>query len=313
MRREPQQSLRIRTIEHLGHRVGVPVKELESVMARHADLYSTFPKKCSNGKIRQLFVADSRLRTVLVGIKKLLREVAVPKEIIGGRPGGTLTAFALPHARRPFVMEMDIKGFYPNTKPDQVRSLFEDGLRCTSSVADLLTGLTTAQNQLPQGFNTSCDIGNLLLRPCVRRLAGLCEKQGFSLTVWVDNIVFSGDGRLPGFKRHVCEIVEKCGFTVGRCVSMPHSKPQTVCGITVNDGLSVRRATRREIEEAVLATIGAVGDGDLCRVCPRNARRLRQKLRGRIQSVRNVNPSQARHLERLFTQLRGVGWDCVCE
>jgi len=302
----PLRTLRIRHPEHLAHRLRLPLAMLQDVAEKHPTLYKTYDKNIG-GKIRHLFDPNDRLHTALIAIKRLLRELAVPPEIVGGRPGRTLRQFAQPHVDKPWILEMDIKNFYPSVRQKWVYNMFLCDLRCSEPVAALLTRITTAEDHLPQGFNTSTDIGNLMIRECTTRLADLADQQGFALTIWIDNIVMSGEHYPLKVKNTAERIIGQYGFALNEPELVPNSKPQTICGVTVNTTLSAERSKRELLE----ATIQEINAGRICAVCAGDANLFRQHLRGKIEAVAQINRRQGRRLRHMLNTAL-ANWNCRC-
>lgn len=301
-------TLRIRTLDHLALRLCLDLRFLQDVAHNLSDHYTPFNKQIGS-KERRLFKAHNRLRLILVQIKMLLRELYMPENIIGGRPGGTIRKFARVHVNKPLLLELDIRNFYPSTAPRRVCQLFHDELECSPEVADLLTRLTTAEDQLPQGFNTSCDIGNLIIRRCVKRLAGLARQHDFDFTVWVDNFVLSGPGHLRQLEKSAVSIMEESGFEVRKKL-LPHWRPQTICGATVNSTVSFSK--RKRIE----ADIQAIVEGQTCTVCNGNAEAFRRGIEARIGATKGLfNSRQGRKLKYRYRThaLPHLDRDCRCD
>ncbi len=302
----PLRTLRIRHPEHLAHRLGLPLPMLQDVAEKHSRLYKTYDKNIG-GKTRHLFDPNESLRTVLIAIKCLLRELAIPPEIIGGRPGRNVRQFAEVHVNKPWILKLDIRNFYPSVRQRWVYNMFLRDLRCSQPVAALLTGITTAEDHLPQGFNTSTDIGNLMIRECTTRLADLADQQGFALTIWIDNIVMSGEHYPLKLKNTAERIIGQYGFALNEPELVPNSKPQTICGVTVNTTLSAERSKRELLE----ATIQEINAGRICAVCERDAGRLRQSLLSKIGAVGQIKRQQARKLRHMLNTAR-ANWACRC-
>ncbi len=129
------------------------LQEIANAMENH---YHTF-EKYSSGKLRKFYVPHNQLRHALLAIRRLVREVQFPKEIIGGRKGARLVDFARPHVRRPCILKLDVKNFFPSIGHKLVYHTFVDRLDCAPDVGRLLTRLVTADCHVPQGFHTSTD------------------------------------------------------------------------------------------------------------------------------------------------------------
>lgn len=268
--------------------------------------YRSFDKLIGR-KTRHLFDPDKLLREVSAGIKDLLREVPVPSVVIGGRPGSTLKRFAAPHVGKPCLLKLDIRNFYPSVSHTRIYRLFTDELGCSPDVARVLTRLTSAEGQLPQGFKTSTDIGNLLIRGLATRLDGLARQHDSDLTVWIDNVVLSGPHHLAQLRPLAVDIFRQEGFACSEADVVPCTQRQTICGVTVNTTLS---SDRSKLEQT-RSTVQCIAEGNMCAVCDGDASKLRSQLVGRINHFRRISPRQG---SRLAHQLRSarISWSCRC-
>ena len=246
-------------------------------------------------------------------IKQLLQGEPLPDAFVGGIPRKTLRDFALPHVGHPWVLQLDIKDFYPSVNHFRVYDLFRNKLRCSPDVARLLTRLTTAERQLPQGFNTSTVIDNLLLRECIERLTGVAASYSLNLSVWIDNIVLSGGDVLVELQPEIVGIIREYGFSLHENAPVPRTEEQTICGVTVNTVMSYHKTKRNLIK----AMIAAIREGNICAVCDGDARKLRRQVVGRVSSVRQVHHRQHWTLKRSLSRVlrRGddrINWGCRC-
>lgn len=290
-------SLNLQCLRHLAQRVGLPLSTLTAARDH-------LPASCRHRQIpgnhqpREIYWAPSGslLHEVHRRLKVMLSAVTLPREIMGGRPRRQLRDFARPHIGKPVVIEIDIQNFYPSISRAMVRQMLAEELACSLEVADLMANLTTIDGAVPHGFQTSTHIANLLLRPVVLRLRGISRQHGASLTVWGDNIVLSGPAHLANLSPLLCSIIEDAGLTVHPPrVMYRHAGPQTICNVTVNNGLAwcrdewarVHRMLEQlsagqrpdgyeSIEQAVSALCST--PAGIKPMAPRAARRLRQQI-----------------------------------
>lgn len=300
--------MNIKSVEILGKRICRNPDWLQNIADDIDNQYHTFKKNIS-GKLRKFYVPHNQLRHALLAIRGLLREVYLPDEIIGGRKGSRLVDFARPHVHKPCILKLDIKNFFPSVGHRLVYHMFLHRLDCSPPVASLLARLLAPDGHVPQGFNTSTDMGNLALLPIVERIRGLANQQGFNLTVWVDNIVLSGGAKLEDFQR-LCEtIIRDTGFDYSESQVVPETRRQEICGVVVNTKLSVPEARRKDI----LWMLHRIELGDLAAVCTGkidSVSELRKHLAGKIGSVEQVNRKQGRPLRKKFGALP---WDELLE
>lgn len=292
--------LNLSTDRDLALRLGIAASELQHVAAHHGEYHSSY-RNTINRKRRHLYVVAPRLANILKRIDALLQTVPLPDGMHGSRKGHRPSDAARPHVGHELLGKIDISNFFPHITPDRVRAVFTS-LGCTDHVAGLLTRLTTADNHLPQGFNSSSSIANLVIAPAMSRMNGLARHMDLDVTNYLDDIALSGDQRVKYAHRVGLRIIDSSRLVVNRRKSqtVPRSESQRVVGFTVNQRLSVPRDYRRNLlltlhKCRAYGPLSQCPDGDLGQ--------LRRSLAGRIQHVRARHPRQGRELQKVFEQI----------
>jgi len=202
-------------------------------------------------------------------LRNILSEIEPHPAAHGFRPGRSIVSNAAPHVGAEVVVNVDLKDFFPTVNYRRVKGLFSHlgyseaaatifALLCTEpdTVEAELDGVTyyvaVGEPALPQGAPTSPAITNLLCRRLDRRLAGACDRLGFTYTRYADDLTFSGSGlareRVGRLLRQVSWIVSREGFVVhpDKTRVFRRGRRQEVTGIVVNDQLGVPRRTLRK-------------------------------------------------------------------
>lgn len=240
----------IKTTEHLAFRLGAPLQVLED-LADHMDLhYEKFEKQIGK-KTRLLYTPDASLSRIHKLIqKKLLDTFNYPPSLQGGIKERSLRTNASPHVGKKNVGRFDIKNFFPSVRPKRVYKTFRD-LGCAPDVSRLLTRLVTADNHIPQGFNTSPKVAALVLLNTDRRLRPFLKKYGITESVWVDDFILSGGYPLKKLAPAVRKIFRQEGFTSHKEEVMYAHQRQVVTGAVVNKKVGVAKEVRVSIERIV--------------------------------------------------------------
>lgn len=162
--------------------------------------------------------------------------------------------------RRPtFLLNIDLKDFFPSITFFRVRGLFQAApFSFSFEVATVFAHLCTHMGKLPQGAPTSPYISNLICRSMDRELMALAKRHRCTYTRYADDITFSFSVRnaanLPG---SVCSfdggaltlgeelraIIKTHSFELNDAktrISSKHSR-QEVTGITINEFPNVPR------------------------------------------------------------------------
>lgn len=164
------------------------------------------------------------------------------------------------HKNSLFILELDLKNFFPSIKRVRVFRLFKD-VGYNNIVSNILANLCTLKDVLPQGGVCSPYISNLICEKLDKRLRGLCSKRDIIYTRYADDLTFSCDNKNTLIKTNLLinEIVLSEGFEINtrktRLLS-PSSK-KTITGITVNDGKikapkDLKKLVRAMIHRAII-------------------------------------------------------------
>lgn len=248
-----------RTPDDLQAVIGIPAHELLDHMQN--PLYSSFKIKKSSGETRIIEAPSPRLKIVQKKICRLLNSVypAIANDhVMGFVPAmpnkqycAGIIANAKAHVRQPFVVNMDIKDFFPSITTAMVRNTFlKPPFSFRKDVATMLALLTCYNKHLPQGAPTSPVISNFVFAEADLLLAALATKMNLRYTRYADDLTFSGDvyptDNLPAM---VEAMILSFNFTLNPKKIRHQSawSRQEVTGIKVNEKLNVDRRYIRHI------------------------------------------------------------------
>lgn len=201
-------------------------------------------------------------------------------------------------------MTLDIKNYFPSISHHRVYNLFSD-LGCSPDVSCLLTKLTTHKWHVPQGTPTASSIANLVTTLWIEpRLRALCDREGFNLTIYVDDISISGPYRLIGFKNTFLKILTSSGFAYreGKIKIQRIGLRQTVTGHTVNQGMAPTREWRERLRTQLRHL-----ERDLSTMSTKDLEERVKCIRGRISHMRQFLPEKGCRLE---DRLNSIITDC---
>lgn len=135
---------------------------------------------------RGLGLAQARLAAVLVKAYK-------PKPFVHGYvKGQSFLTNAKLHQRQRWVLNLDIKDFYPSITFPRVRGLFmSSAFGFNDRVATILARITTTSGGLPQGARTSPVIANMIACTLDRKLIELATRHRLTYSRYADDITLS--------------------------------------------------------------------------------------------------------------------------
>jgi|GEM_PF-961248 len=187
---------------------------------------------------------------------------------------------ALPHVGSEFIINLDLKDFFPSITYPRVRGLFKSlgYSKSASNILALLCCVTFKERQsyLPQGAPSSPAITNLICRRLDQKLSKLAEECGCRYTRYADDLTFSrshedldkvthrlaisSHGLAKKIIREADRVIQFEGFRINWKkvhVSWKHQR-QEVTGIIVNRHPSISRKRLKQFR-AVLHQIENFG------------------------------------------------------
>jgi len=167
-----------------------------------AQKYTTFeiPKR-SGGKpiIRapeaRLKLLQQRLQELLQRCLNELEDPANPRKALahGFVPGKSIITNARQHQRRRYVLNVDIKDFFPSLNFGRVRGFFisDNRFALNPAVATVIAQIACFNNELPQGSPCSPIVSNLIGHVLDVRLARLAREHKVTYSRYADDLTFS--------------------------------------------------------------------------------------------------------------------------
>jgi RNA-directed DNA polymerase len=204
---------------------------------------------------RGLALAQDRLSEIL------LLHYAPKKHVKGYVKGESFLTNARYHERQKWILNLDIKDFYPTIGFARVRGLFiSPYFGFNERVATILARITTYKNGLPQGASTSPIIANIIANNLDKKLLAIAAGLQLRYTRYADDITISSSKRNvpadivqswnPDFGdrvvhlgRSIVDSFKHSGFEINSAktrISFPYER-QEVTGLVVNRRANVWR------------------------------------------------------------------------
>jgi len=213
--------------------------------------YTLFRRKASNylaasikkrrGGERKLQIPSESLKQVQRSVVSLLKPHQSPRSschsFVKDR---SITTNALQHVGRAYVLNIDLKDFFPSIGYSRIRGLLRSKqFSIPDEGAKVLAHICTFENTLPQGAPSSPYLSNIICRKLDRELYVFCKKNRIHFTRYCDDISFSS--RYLETLSALCQIVE-----APRIVTLTDELRSIVesNGFTINDQKTTLRYFR---------------------------------------------------------------------
>lgn len=251
--------------------LGMSAPELNKIWWFRRRMYRQFEIGKANGKSRIITAPDRRLKFLQRQIAPLLDQLYRARGPVHGFVAGkSVKTNALAHLRRRFVLNIDLKDFFPSITENRVIGVLE-AIGIDERVATIVARLCCNNAQLPQGAPTSPVLSNMICFRLDRQLRAFAKSARCIYTRYADDITFSShqpmtalfDGTVPPSGRFPPELLAPAlssifaanGFTINKNKTHyadRHSR-RMVTGLKVNELLNVDRRYVRNIRAALFS------------------------------------------------------------
>lgn len=257
-------------IDDLAALLGYKPKALSYILYKLPDAakYTTFkvPKKSGGEReicapTAQLKLLQRRLANALYACRdEIDRESGLGSLSHGFRRGHSIVTNAKPHQGQRYVLNLDLKDFFPSFNFGRVRGFFikSKAFGLNEKVATLIAQIACHQNALPQGSPCSPVISDLLAHLLDVRLVKMAKAAGATYSRYADDLTFStnkkvfpqalaiqkaADAEVWELGAELVSRITDAGFEVNaeKTRMQCRMSRQLVTSLTVNAKVNVRR------------------------------------------------------------------------
>jgi len=253
--------------ENIADLLEIRYKDLIYYLYRLPDIkkYYSFEIQKKNGETRLISTPTTSLKILQQKLNYILSIIFTPKfSSHGFIKGKSIKTNALTHVKRKYVLNIDLKDFFPSINFGRVRGMFMAyPYYLSPPVATVLSQICCYNNKLPQGAPTSPVISNMICAKLDSQLLDLAKQNKCLFTRYADDITFSTwKKRFPKTIAYTDEItnqihvgndlnniIENNGFLVNneKVWFRARDRRQTVTGLIVNDFVNVTRKYKNQV------------------------------------------------------------------
>ncbi|WNZ54956.1 reverse transcriptase family protein [Microbulbifer sp. MKSA007] len=229
--------------------LGLKLSTLRAIKRKGSDNYY-FAKLESS---RDLQVPKYQLKRVHGRINGLLSRIETPEYLHSGVKKRSNVTNARVHAAKTKLLKLDIKSFYANTTEEQVFRCFYKVFRCSKDIAQTMSKICCVNGILPTGSPISQSIAFWVNKGLFDHLHFYSKSRGINFTLYVDDLVFSGEKVSQNFGSYVAKKIGELGGYECHKVRLYNPKtPKIVTGVVVQgEALRVRDRERKLISELI--------------------------------------------------------------
>lgn len=234
--------------------------EFEQIINHPSYIHYTIPKKKSGN--REIYAPQEDLKYLQIKLNYFLQGY-----YICIRPSFTVFGFVInpkyagkvcnilenakPHIKKKYVLNIDLKDFFPSISAKRVKELFmSDVFDFNEEIATALTLLTTYKGKLPIGAPTSPAISNFICLSLDKDLLKFSTLHNLTYTRYADDLTFSSNSQITS--DHILDIINiihdhQFKINEKKLRLQTSNQKQSVTGLTVNDQVNVDRKLLKKV------------------------------------------------------------------
>lgn len=288
--------------------LGLSADELRKIWWFRDRMYHEFEIAKGKGKSRQISAPNDRIKHLQRKIAPLLDQIYRVRNCVHGFVAGrSVKTNANSHLRKRFVINLDLKHFFPSITENRVAGVLRS-LNIDRRVSEIIARLCCYQYHLPQGAPTSPVISNMICFRLDKGLLAFAKSTHCIYTRYADDLTLSSyrpmaalfGGALPAPGHFPTELLAE-GLTnifIENGVTINHKKThyadrrsrKVVTGIKINEILNVDRRYVRNIRAALYSreTLGRKAAQHKFEKSFGGTSHLSEHLKGKISWLRHI-------------------------
>jgi RNA-directed DNA polymerase len=223
--------------------------------------YEQFVIKKKKGGVREIDAPSNQLKRIqkrlnyyLQAYYLCIKPIEVNGFVIHPHYLGTscnIVENAKPHIKKKYLLNIDLKDFFPSITAKQVKELFtSETFGFSEQISTALTLLTTFQGKLPIGAPTSPAISNFICKQLDADLIQFSKVNLLTYTRYADDLTFSSNEPITNdIVLDIINVIQNNNFKINESKLRKRSsnRKQVVTGLTVNDKVNVDRKLLKKI------------------------------------------------------------------
>lgn len=202
----------LRNRKRLAKLVGITTLELRHLSKNADTLYNEFKVQKKSGGMRDVENPARELKLVQTRIARLLSRITPPDYLFCPVKGRCYIDNAAIHQGQRVIHCLDIRKYFPNTPSQRVYWFFNKIMKCAPDISAILAKLSTYFGHLPTGSPLSPIMAYFSYYDVWEAIAKVCHKNGYRLSVYVDDVTISGAKISPAVIWKIKTIIHTAGM-----------------------------------------------------------------------------------------------------
>lgn len=275
----------------LADRLRVTLDELNELCAA-LDNYKRWTDKKTGRPIQE---PKPKLDKVHKRVAALLAKIDTPDYLHSAIKGRSYITNASGHSVNTGCVKIDVRKFYPSVRSQAVHHFFLDRMLCTGDVAGILTKLLTVDGHLPTGSSSSPILSYFAYEDMFEALAALAKANGCIMTVYVDDVVFTGIGAKRGLLYAARKVFAAFRLYGHKTKLFRPGQPRIITGVAVTkEGMKLPNKRQKSISDDY-AAFEALLDG-------REKLQIARRLTGRLFEASQIDSAWRSRAEAMAAE-----------
>lgn len=283
------------------------LKNISDIISYHSfEIDKKRTSKSQKAEKRKITAPDRTLKLVQARILRLVQRVERPEWLISGEKGKCYIDNGKAHLLGSYVLTIDVKKFYDNCKREPVYQFFIQRLKVSKDVAALLTDIVTYNGGIPTGCPTSQMMAFYAYQEMFTEINEIAQRFYCKFTLYVDDMTFSSEESFSPnlLSQEVDKVLRKYGhkpkYQKVKYYSKHDPKPITGTIVTPEHTLDVPISLQRKVYDNFQEIKHFQGKT----VTSQDDEKTLLRLRGQIQSVRNIDSTRFPEIGRITSLIR---------
>lgn len=243
---------KIKTKNHLARVLLIDIEQIKNIESICTQ-YNVFQIEGKSTKLREIQTPISFLEKIHNRIASLLCRIETPYFLHSGKKNHSNITNAKAHLGCNLqVLTIDVEKFYPSTKAEKIYNFFLHGMKCSIAISKILTKLCTYNEHLPTGSRISMPLAYFANMLMFEEIEQLSMKHQIKLTVYVDDITFSGGNISNLFYKIIKNIIirHQHSINIKKTRFYLNNQPKLITGVIVkNNSMFIRNKHHKELYE----------------------------------------------------------------
>ncbi len=257
------------------------------------------PKK--DGGYREISAPKEDLKSIQRAVlDKIFIDIKLPPCVYGFSRGKTIIENARYHAHSDYLINLDIKNFFPSVHFKRVLQMYKD-MGFNDVISDILCKLTTYNHKLPQGAPTSPFLASIALTNLDYRLYKLAKENHISYSRYFDDLCFSGGKRVMVLENDIFQIIKEEGYIVKKSKRDMFTKGE----VKNINGISILPNGKLFLDNSgeLVLYITELKEFGISRLRSDNPEKERSSIIGKITFLKKIDPIKGLAAENVFSSI----------